>query len=145
MLNGDAHHSEVEGELRSASDPLPNFQTERAHDTRQRAALHAAMASHRILYAGDNLALPARLRDALHASDCFVVYSPVGIAPMFIRSDIEYSLLLFDETEAGAELEAYARSLSRRERTPVIIVKESEGFGVLLNTIERRVVTLRAP
>jgi hypothetical protein len=99
------------------------------------------MASHRILYAGDNLALPARLRDALHAFDCFVVYSPVGIARMFIRSDIKYTLLLFDETEAGAELEAYARALSHRERTPVIIVKESEGSGGLVDTIKRRLTT----
>jgi hypothetical protein len=26
MLNGDAHLSEIEGELRGASDPLPYFQ-----------------------------------------------------------------------------------------------------------------------
>jgi hypothetical protein len=26
MLNGDAHLSEIEGELRDASDPLPRFQ-----------------------------------------------------------------------------------------------------------------------
>jgi hypothetical protein len=102
------------------------------------------MASHRILYAGDNLALPARLRDALHASDCLVVYSPVDIARMFIRSEIKYSLLLFDETDAGVELERYTRALSHRERTPVIIVKESENFGGLVDSIKRR-VTHRVP
>jgi glutaredoxin len=96
------------------------------------------MASHRILYAGDNLALPARLRDALHAFDCFVVRSPVETARTLIRSDIKYSLLLFDETEAGAELEAYARSLSHREQTPVIIVKESESLGGLVEAIRRQ-------
>jgi hypothetical protein len=63
---------------------------------------------------------------------------------MFIRSDIKYSLLLFDKTEAGADLEAYTRSLSHRERTPVIIVKESEGLGGLLDTIKRR-LTIRSP
>jgi hypothetical protein len=123
MLNGDAHHSEIEGELRSASDPLLNFQTDRAHDIRPRAALHAAMASRRILYAGDDIFLPSRLRDALQAFDCFVVYSPVGIARTLIRSDIKYSLLLFDETGAGAELEGYARALSHRERTPLSSLK----------------------
>jgi hypothetical protein len=106
--------------------------------------LHGEMASHRILYAGDNLILPARLRDALHNFDCFVVYSPVGVARTFIRSDIEYSLLLFDKTEAGAELEAYTRSLSHREQTPVVIVKESVELGVLLDAIRRRLGIPRA-
>lgn len=87
------------------------------------------MASHRILYAGDDIYLPTRLGDALRASDCFVVRSPVGIARMFIRSEIEYSLFLFDKTDEGAELERFASSLSHREQTPVIIVKKSEGLG----------------
>jgi hypothetical protein len=103
------------------------------------------MASHRILYAGDDTDLPARLRDALHAFDCFVVRSPVASTRMFIRSDIKYSLLLFDETDAGAELEAYTRSLSHRERTPVIIVKGSEGLGGLLDTIRRWLGTIHTP
>ena len=103
------------------------------------------MASHRILYAGDDTDLPARLRDALHGLDFFVVYSPVTIARMFIRSDIGYSLLLFDETAAGAELKAYARSHSHRERTPVIVVKRSEGLGGLVNHIKRRLTARERP
>ena len=99
------------------------------------------MASRRILYAGDDIYLPARLKDALDGLDCFVVRSPVAIARMFIRSGIEYSLLLFDETEAGKGLEAYARSLPHRERTPVIFVKESEGLGGLLESTKRRLTT----
>src|SRR3954470_21485765 len=39
--------------------------------------LHAAMSSHRILYAGDDVTLPGLLKDALHGHDCFVVRSPV--------------------------------------------------------------------
>ena len=70
-----------------------------------------------------------------------MVYSPVGIARTLIQSGIEYSLLLFDETEAGAELERFARSLSHREHTTVIVVKKSEGFGGLLDTIKRRLTT----
>ena len=42
------------------------------------------MTSHRILYAGDDTNLPTRLTDGLGGLDCFVVYSPVGIARMLI-------------------------------------------------------------
>jgi len=97
------------------------------------------MASHRILYAGGDIGLPAHLKGALHAFDCFVVYSPAAIARTFIQSDIKYTLLLFDDTEAGAELETYARSLSHRERTPVIIVKESGGLAGLIDAVKRRI------
>jgi hypothetical protein len=100
------------------------------------------MASHRILYAGGDIYLPARLRNGLSGLDCFVVYSPVGVARTFIRSDIGYSLFLFDESEAGAELEAYTRSLEHREQTPVIIFKKSQGLGKLIDSIKRRVHTL---
>jgi hypothetical protein len=93
------------------------------------------MSSHRILYAGEDIYLPARLKDALRGLDCFVVRSPVGIARMFIRSDIKYSLLLFDETEAGAELERFARSLEHREHTPIII--RPSDYKALLKTIVR--------
>jgi DNA-binding NtrC family response regulator len=102
------------------------------------------MASHRILYAGDDSDLPARLRDALHDLDCYVVRSPVETARMLIRSEIEYSLLLFDETDEDAELESYARLPSHRERTPVIVVKGSEGLGELVDIIRRR-ITARVP
>ena len=122
-----------------ASDPLPYFQIERAHDIRPRAALHAAMSAHRILYAGDDTDLPARLRDGLRGLDCFVVRSPVDSTRTLIRSDIKYSPLLFDKTGAGAELESYARSISHLEHTSVIIVKKSEGLGRLLGAIRRRV------
>lgn len=96
------------------------------------------MASYRILYAGDDTVLPERLNNVLHDFDCFVMYSPVGIARIFIQSEIKYSLLLFDETEAGAELGAYARLLPHRERVPVMVVKKSKGLGALLGTIKRR-------
>jgi len=96
------------------------------------------MASRRILYAGDDIHLPARLRDALQASDCFVVRSPVDFTRTLIRSEIKYSLLLFGDDPAGAELEAYARTLEHRERTPVVMFKESEGFGKLVSNIRRK-------
>ena len=102
------------------------------------------MPSRRILYAGDDIGLPARLRDGLRGLDCFVARSPVLTARTLIRSDVQYSLLLFDETAAGAELESYVRTLAHREHTPVIIVKESEGSGRLLDVIRRRLGTARA-
>jgi hypothetical protein len=44
---------------------------------------------------------------------------------MFIRGEIKYSLPLFEETNAGARLKAYARSLSHREHTPPLPVFSS--------------------
>jgi hypothetical protein len=99
--------------------------------------LYSEMASHRILYAGDDIHLPDRLRSGLKWLDCFLMHSPVLTARTLIRSDIEYSLLLFDKTAAGAELESYARTLPHREHTPVLIVKKSEGSGGLLEAIRR--------
>jgi len=103
------------------------------------------VASHRILYAGDDIDLPKHLRDGLGGLGCFVVRSPVLIARMFIESDIEYSLLLFDKTAAGAELKGYAGTLAHREHAPVVIVKKSEGSGRLLDAIRRRLGTIRVP
>lgn len=101
--------------------------------------------SHRLLYAGDISGLPARLRDGLNGRNCFVVDSPVGLAHTFIESEIKYSLLLFDDTAAGEALQCFARSLTHRDHTPVILVKESEGLGRLLDTIRRRLGTIRGP
>ena len=103
------------------------------------------MTSRRILYAGDDINLPARLRNGLKQLDCFMVRSPILTARTLIRSGIEYSLFLFDGTAAGAELESYARTLPHREHTPVILVKGSEGSGRLLDAIRRRLGTARAP
>jgi hypothetical protein len=99
------------------------------------------MASRRILYAGEDTALPERLKDGLRRLDCFLVRTPVLTARALIRSDIEYALLLFDATAEGAELENYARTLPHREQTPVIVVKKSGGADGLLDTIRRRLRT----
>ncbi len=103
------------------------------------------MTSRRILYSGADYVLSGRLKDALKPLDCFVVRSPVLTARTLIESDIKYTLLLFDDDPAGAELEGYARTLPHRRHTPVIIVKKSEGFGGLLDAIRRRLATTRAP
>ena len=95
---------------------------------------------HRILYVGADITLPERLGDAL--DDCHVVRCPVGSpAQLLIRSDIKYSLLLFDESQAE-ELESLARSFRHREHTPAVAVKESEGFGKLAYNVRRRLAGL---
>jgi hypothetical protein len=102
------------------------------------------MTSRRILYSGTDIILSELLKDALKPLGCFVVRSPVFIARTFIKSDIKYALLLFDDDPACAELVSYARTLPHRQHTPVVIVKNSEGFDRLLDAIRRRLATTRA-
>jgi hypothetical protein len=102
------------------------------------------MTSRRILYSGADYVLSELLKDALKGLDGFVVRSPAPTARTLIESDIKYTLLLFDDDPAGAELGRYARTLTHRERTPVVIVKKSEGFDGLLDAIRRRLAAARA-
>ncbi len=66
-----------------------------------------------------------------------MVRSPVGVARTFIKSDIKYSILLFDDTAAGVELESYARTLAHRERTPIVRVKKAQGVNSLVDALAR--------
>jgi len=84
------------------------------------------MASHRILYAGADLALLASLKGAL--KDCRVVRSPGAVARPLIESKIDYSLLLFDGELTG--LADFARSLPHREHTPVFLLPAGEADAV---------------
>jgi hypothetical protein len=95
------------------------------------------MTSRRLLYAGNVNALPGLLRDALKPLDCFIVGSPLGVARTFIKSDIKYTLLLFDDDEMGAELESYTRTLEHRERTPIMFIKQPVKFRALVESIKR--------
>lgn len=96
------------------------------------------MSSHRILYVGRDHTLLQSLQDAL--KDCRIVRSPSGRDARFlIESEINYSLLLFDEElsdTTGLELAHLARGARHRERTPIIILSASEarcvGAGVFL-------------
>jgi hypothetical protein len=81
------------------------------------------------------------LEDPLKRLDCLLVRAPVPIARVFIQSNIEYALLLFDDTTAGAGLERFTRTLKHREQTPVIIIKKSGDSIRLLNDIRRRLGT----
>jgi hypothetical protein len=119
-----------------ASDPLPNFQTDRAHDSRPRAAFHHLMPSHRILYVGMDYALLKFLNDAL--PDCLIVRcSDSHLANLFLKSNLKYALLLFHADKEGAKVERLARSLEHRKQTPVEVIKKPYDFGGLLVTIRR--------
>jgi len=91
--------------------------------------------SHRILYVGRDITLPERLQGAL---ECHVIRCRGGSpARLLIRSDIKYSLLLFDEEQAE-ELVSLALSLKHREHTPVVAFKESEGFDKLVYNVRQQ-------
>jgi len=132
MLNGDAHHS-LEADVELRIRPLPYFQRQRTRDM----IAERAIASHRILYVGAAHTLPTLLQNAF---GCFVARcSGEPVSRLFLESRINYSLLIFDEGAEGAELEHFARSLTHREHTPVVIFKKSEGF---CQTIGRLLVGL---
>jgi hypothetical protein len=73
------------------------------------------MPSHGILYVGADLALLASLKATLE--DCRVVRSPGGVARTLIESEINYSLLIFDNE--WSELADFARSLPHRQHATV--------------------------
>ena len=80
----------------------------------------------RLLYAGFDLKPLKPLREALKPEGWLVVRCPDGnTARLLLRSRIHYDLLLFDDELPGAcglELVRFARSLERRERTPIILL-----------------------
>jgi len=94
------------------------------------------MPSYRILYVGSDCAPLQFLTNALQ--DCLIVRCPNDYqARLFLKSNIKYSLLLFEASRQGAELECFARSLEHREHTPVVNIKKSENFGALVIIIRR--------
>lgn len=85
--------------------------------------------THRILYVGHDLMLVEYLRGGLE--DCQIVRCPIGSVAHALIKGINYSLLLFDEELAdttGEELSEFARGLTHRERTPVIVFKKWDEF-----------------
>jgi hypothetical protein len=100
---------------------------------------------YRILYVGNNLALLKFLEDGLKHLDCFIVRASMASpSKTFIESDINYPLLLFDDElldAGGPQLKHFARQLSHRKRTPIIIFKESDEFNSLAQTIIQALAT----
>ena len=99
------------------------------------------MASHRILYVGLDLNLLQILNGIL--TGCRVVRCPGGSnAYLLIKSDIKYSLLLFDDEPlgtTGAELKRFAHSLEHRKHTPVIIHQKSDDLNLLIETLKKSI------
>lgn len=89
------------------------------------------MASHRILYFGNDLSLLNTLSELLE--DCRVVRCPdASLAQALMESEINYSLLLLDEKlpdTTGRELVCLVRGFQHRQRTPIIILSASKVEG----------------
>jgi DNA-binding response OmpR family regulator len=90
---------------------------------------------YRILYVGRDLALAAFLIDELKRIDCFVVRCPRGTeARSFIASDINYSLLLFDDElpdMTGLALAHFTSERAHRKTTPVVILSAEKARGMV--------------
>lgn len=98
---------------------------------------------HRVLYVGQNYALLAALQAALADLNCPVIRCPghgVPEARAFIRSEIPYTLFLFDEhltDSTGEELARYTLSLPHRTSTPTLIARNSDAPAALAHRIRR--------
>jgi CheY-like chemotaxis protein len=99
---------------------------------------HLQTYRHRILYAGNDLALFKHLQETFR--DCLIVRAPVGsLARSFIKV-INYSLLLVDHAlpdMTGTELAEATRALPQRERTQIILISASQREASIVETITR--------
>ena len=97
---------------------------------------------HRILYAGNDLALSKRLRETLR--DCQIVRVPDGSVARSLIKVINYSLLLFDHElpdMTGTELAEVTRALPHQERTQIILIPLSEHKASIVETVTRLLQT----
>jgi len=94
---------------------------------------------YKILHVGTSRALAEYLNRELKELDCFVDYCSALWQPnVFIKSDIKYALLLVDEQlgeTTGAEFTQFVHSLRHRTHLPIIVVKKSDDFNALAQTI----------
>lgn len=93
---------------------------------------------HRILYAGNDLALSKRLRETLR--DCQTVRAPDGSAARLFIKNINYSLLLFDHAlpdTTGTELAEFTRALPHRKQTPIKLISPGEREASIVESIAR--------
>ena len=91
--------------------------------------------TYQILYVGRDHALTAFLKDELKRLDCFVVRCPSGSeSRSFIASDIDYSLLLFDDElpdMTGLALAHFTSEQAHRKTTPVVILSKDKARGMV--------------
>src|SRR5436853_3452125 len=84
---------------------------------------------YRLLYVGRDVKWFRHLKSVLGLPANRLVYCPGDSVEYFLKRDIRYDLFLFDLdllNETGVELVRLARSLSHRQRTPIIIVGSEE-------------------
>jgi DNA-binding response OmpR family regulator len=80
---------------------------------------------YKILYVGRDLDFVKFLRDQLKGRECYIDYCPaLWLAHLLLKSDLYYSLCLFDELPdaTGAELAEFVRALPYRACMPIIVV-----------------------
>ena len=81
----------------------------------------------KILYAGNDLALPKSLATALNGFQ--IVRAPdENTSRLFLKHELDYALIVADETlpdGAGLSPALYARSLARYAHTPVVILSDN--------------------
>ena len=76
------------------------------------------------------------LRESLR--DCQTVRAPDGLVALLFIKSINYSLLLFDHElpdTTGTKLAEFTRTLSNRERTPIMLTSATEGEAGIVETI----------
>jgi DNA-binding response OmpR family regulator len=82
---------------------------------------------YKALYIGTNPTLRQFLSTTAHELDCYLdTCSGIFHARLLLQSPIYYSLLLLDDLPdaTGAELAEFTRTLTHRQTTPIILVKE---------------------
>ena len=82
---------------------------------------------YKALYIGTNRTLRQFLTDTARELDCYLdSCSGIFHARFLLQSPIYYSLLLLDDLPdtTGAELAEFTRTLTHRQTTPIILVKE---------------------
>jgi CheY-like chemotaxis protein len=97
---------------------------------------------HRILYAGNDLALSKRLWETL--KDCQTVRAPGGTVARLLIRHINYSLLLFDHAlpdTTGAELAEFTRALPHRALTRIVLRSASAREARIVEMIARLLAT----
>ncbi|HEY0406325.1 MAG TPA: hypothetical protein VGC89_11395 [Pyrinomonadaceae bacterium] len=103
-------------------------------------ALHRWLSArpYRILYVGLDLTLLKYLEDSFQ--DCWIVRAPAACVARSFIERLKYSLFVFDEElmdTTGRELAAFAGTLAESERTPIVIVKESDELAAVARRIKR--------
>ena len=94
------------------------------------ASLRSTESKHRLLYLGTDLELIAAVRRVFKGPDYrLVTCSDHESAVLFLKSEIQYDLMLIDFEWRGMEvlkLARLARSLGHRKQMPIILVGATE-------------------